>query len=94
MYPHGSTDSLPYCTMGSGSLNAMAVFEDGYKEDLSREEGMELVAHAIKSGIYNDLGSGSNVDLCIITKDKVHLPPQQCRNALSCALVRFGRLTS
>jgi 20S proteasome alpha/beta subunit len=24
--------------MGSGSLNAMAVFEDGYKEDLSREE--------------------------------------------------------
>lgn len=23
------------------------------------------------SGIFNDLGSGSNVDLCIITKDKV-----------------------
>ena len=29
VYPHGSTDSLPYCTMGSGSLNAMAVFEVG-----------------------------------------------------------------
>ena len=29
IYPHGSTDSLPYCTMGSGSLNAMAVFEVG-----------------------------------------------------------------
>jgi hypothetical protein len=27
IYPHGSTDSLPFCTMGSGSLNAMAVFE-------------------------------------------------------------------
>ncbi|BDA47457.1 Proteasome subunit beta type-7 [Coccomyxa sp. Obi] len=71
VYPHGSTDSLPYCTMGSGSLNAMAVFEDGYKEDLTKEEGMELVARAIRSGIYNDLGSGSNVDLCIITKDGV-----------------------
>ncbi|GFH19077.1 proteasome subunit beta, partial [Haematococcus lacustris] len=23
---------------------------------------------AIRSGIYNDLGSGSNVDLCVITK--------------------------
>lgn len=23
------------------------------------------------SGVYNDLGSGSNVDLCIITADKV-----------------------
>lgn len=31
VYPHGSTDSLPYCTMGSGSLNAMAVFEAGYR---------------------------------------------------------------
>ncbi len=71
VYPHGSTDSLPYCTMGSGSLNAMAVFEDGFKEDMSMEEAKKLVARAIRSGIYNDLGSGSNVDLCIIYKDKV-----------------------
>jgi len=26
IYPHGSTDKLPYATMGSGSLAAMAVF--------------------------------------------------------------------
>lgn len=26
---------------------------------------------AIEAGIYHDLGSGSNVDLCIITKGKV-----------------------
>mmetsp|Transcript_18026 Transcript_18026/g.30815 ORF Transcript_18026/g.30815 Transcript_18026/m.30815 type:complete len:273 (-) Transcript_18026:594-1412(-) len=70
VYPHGSTDSLPFATMGSGSLNAMAVFEAGFKDDMSREEAMALVARAIRSGIYNDLGSGSNVDLCIITKDK------------------------
>lgn len=31
IYPHGSSDSLPFCTMGSGSLNAMAVFEADYK---------------------------------------------------------------
>lgn len=29
---------------------------------------MKLVADAIKAGIFNDLGSGSNVDLCVITK--------------------------
>ena len=28
---------------------------------------MALVARAIRSGVFNDLGSGSNVDLCIIT---------------------------
>merc|ERR1719231_593652 len=68
IYPHGSTDALPFATMGSGSLNAMSVFESGYKEDMTKEEAMELVARAIRAGIYNDLGSGSNVDLCIITK--------------------------
>jgi 20S proteasome alpha/beta subunit len=34
VYPHGSTDSLPYVTMGSGSLAAMAVFEAGFKKGL------------------------------------------------------------
>ncbi|KAK2076475.1 hypothetical protein QBZ16_001000 [Prototheca wickerhamii] len=71
IYPHGSTDSLPYCTMGSGSLNAMSVFESGYKDGLDRDEAVELVTRAIRAGIYNDLGSGSNVDICVITKDKV-----------------------
>ena len=69
VYPHGSTDALPFATMGSGSLNAMAVFEAGYKDGMTREEAMLLVSNAIKSGVYNDLGSGSNVDLCIINKD-------------------------
>lgn len=30
-----------------------------------------LTGHLLFAGIYNDLGSGSNVDLCIITKGKV-----------------------
>lgn len=33
------------------------------------EEAKQLVRDAIAAGIFNDLGSGSNVDLCIITKD-------------------------
>jgi 20S proteasome subunit beta 2 len=67
VYPHGSTDTLPFVTMGSGSLAAMSVFEADFREDLSREEACALVARAIKAGIFNDLGSGSNVDLCVIT---------------------------
>lgn len=71
IFPHGSTDALPYATMGSGSLNAMAVFEAGYKDDMTQDEAMALAVRAIRSGVYNDLGSGSNVDLCIITKEGV-----------------------
>lgn len=71
VYPHGSTDSLPYATMGSGSLNAMAVFESRYRDGMGRGEAMALVADAIRSGVLNDLGSGSNIDLCVITRDGV-----------------------
>ena len=69
IHPHGSTDKLPYVTMGSGSLAAMSVFERCYKFNMDRAEAMQLVRDAIASGIFNDLGSGSNVDLCVITKD-------------------------
>ena len=34
IHPHGSTDKLPYVTMGSGSLAAMAVFETGWRPNL------------------------------------------------------------
>ena len=33
---------------------------------LQEDEAKELVKNAIKAGIFNDLGSGSNVDLCVI----------------------------
>ena len=86
VYPHGSTDALPYATMGSGSLNAMAVFESGYREDLSQDEAVKLTIQAIRAGIFNDLGSGSNVDIRIITKDKVRgsLDSWPCRDGLAC----------
>ncbi|OIT34696.1 proteasome subunit beta type-7-a [Nicotiana attenuata] len=79
IYPHGSTDTLPYATMGSGSLAAMAIFESKYREGMNRDEGIKLVAEAILSGVFNDLGSGSNVDICVITKGNT----EYLRNHLS-----------
>ncbi|XP_018609875.1 proteasome subunit beta type-10 [Scleropages formosus] len=68
IYPHGSTDKLPYLTMGSGAAAAMSVFEDRYKPNMELKEAKTLVRDAIAAGIFCDLGSGSNVDLCVITK--------------------------
>lgn len=65
--------------MGSGSLAAMSVFESMWKPTLTREDAIELCAEAIKAGIFNDLGSGSNVDVCVIEKDK---PTKMLRNYL------------
>ena len=69
IYPHGSTSKLPYTTMGSGSLAAMAVFESAWREDMNEQDAVELVKRAILAGVFNDLGSGSNVDVNIIRID-------------------------
>mmetsp|Transcript_23010 Transcript_23010/g.35224 ORF Transcript_23010/g.35224 Transcript_23010/m.35224 type:complete len:265 (-) Transcript_23010:53-847(-) len=69
IYPHGSTGKLPYTTMGSGSLAAMSVFESSWTPDMEEAEAVELVKRAIKAGIFNDLGSGSNCDTTVIRVD-------------------------
>lgn len=53
--------------MGSGSINAYAEMEHGYRDGMTVEEGKQLAIKAITAGIIYDLGSGSNVDLMIIT---------------------------
>ena len=47
MYPHGSTDSLPYRTMGSEVLNAMAGSKDGFKEDMGVEKSSQHTGHGL-----------------------------------------------
>ena len=70
IYPHGSTGKLPYTTMGSGSLAAMAVFESNWRSAMNEADAIALVQRAIGAGIFNDLGSGSNCDICIIRTDQ------------------------
>jgi hypothetical protein len=67
IHPHGSMDvNLPYTALGSGGLAAMSVLESRYQPDISLEQAKQLVMDAIVAGIRNDLGSGSQVDLCVI----------------------------
>lgn len=81
---HGCTSINPYTTLGSGSLAAMSVMEARYKPDMSEEEAKRLVRDAIAAGVFNDLGSGSNIDLCVIKKDKVEcFFPYEVANARS-----------
>jgi len=65
--PHGNSFRQPYLTMGSGSLNADAVLESRWRPDMELEEAKKLVRDAIAAGIFNDLMSGSNVDIVVIT---------------------------
>lgn len=39
---------------------------------MDEEEAKRLVRDAIAAGVFNDLGSGSNIDLCVIKKGSVN----------------------
>merc|ERR1712173_556702 len=60
------TSKVPYTSMGSGSLAATAILEEGWKPDMEEEDAKKLVRDAIAAGIINDMGSGSNVDIAVI----------------------------
>lgn len=51
----------------------MSVFETQWTGDLTRDQAVKLCSDAILAGIFNDLGSGSNVDVCVITQEKTEL---------------------
>jgi 20S proteasome subunit beta 2 len=40
---------------------------------MTKEEAIDLVHQAISSGIFNDLGSGGNVDITVITPEGVEI---------------------
>jgi 20S proteasome subunit beta 2 len=98
IHPHGSTSKLSYTTMGSGSLAAMAVFESSFRDSMSEQEAVTLVQRSIMAGIFNDLGSGSNCDICVIRADRSvdyrrgAVAPNDIA-PLRAAVQRSGRLT-
>ena len=71
IHPHGSVDSVPFTALGSGGLAAMSVLELRHRSDLTVEEAMQICKDAVGAGITNDLGSGSQIDLCIISASGV-----------------------
>mmetsp|Transcript_8252 Transcript_8252/g.12916 ORF Transcript_8252/g.12916 Transcript_8252/m.12916 type:complete len:477 (-) Transcript_8252:54-1484(-) len=75
VHPHGSMDVVTYAALGSGGLAATGVLESRYPQvgcsECTIEEGIRLAVDAVKAGIDNDLGSGSQVDVCVISADGV-----------------------
>jgi proteasome beta subunit len=56
---------------GSGMPFVLGLLERQYKEDMTVEEAIELAIEAIKSSTERDTGSGSGIDVFIITKDGI-----------------------
>ena len=58
-----------YSALGNGGLAVMCLLESRYQPDLSFANVEQLVIDAIMAGIRNDLGSGLQVESCILHPD-------------------------
>lgn len=56
---------------GSGMPFVLGLLERQYKEDMTIEEATKLAVEAIKSSTQRDTGSGSGIDVFIITKEGI-----------------------
>ncbi|XP_017009911.2 uncharacterized protein Prosbeta2R2 [Drosophila takahashii] len=65
----GTTDTVPFTSLGSGSLAAMSMLESRWSEGLDEQSARDLVCAAVAVGMENDLNSGGRTWLCIIRCD-------------------------
>ena len=64
--------SIPdkFVTTGSGSVFVYGVLEDRWREDMSLEEGVDLVTRGLAAAMKRDSASGDGMMICTITHDK------------------------
>ncbi len=73
-----------YASVGSGSLFVYGVLEDRWRDDLSLEEGIELVIRGINAAMKRDAASGDGISVATITKEKgfVELSNEEIENRM------------
>ncbi len=66
----GATQEEEIVATGSGSPIAYGVLEDQFKKDLKEKEAVDLAIRALKAAMRRDIGSGEDIQVVVITKDK------------------------
>lgn len=67
---YGSILPDKFCAVGSGQNFSYGVLEAKYKDNLTIDEGKDIIIKAISSSIIRDMASGNGIDIAIIKKDE------------------------
>ena len=66
---YGSILPDKFIAVGSGQNFSYGVLEAKYKDDLSIDEGKEIIKKAVTSSIIRDMASGNGIDIAIIKEN-------------------------
>jgi len=64
--PFGSLTEDKVTSTGSGSPLAIGVLEDKFKEGMTVEQALPIVAHAVNAAMKRDVASGNNYNIIVI----------------------------
>ena len=67
--PLGSVLPDKYAAVGTGAEMALGVLDPQYKENMTKDEAIDLAKRAVRSAILRDSASGDGLDVLVITKD-------------------------
>lgn len=73
----GSLIEETYAAVGTATSLVLGVLEANYREDLTKEEAVQLAVKAIRSATRRDAMSGEGIDLLIVTPEGIeskHFP--------------------
>jgi proteasome beta subunit len=65
----GSLIEDKFAALGTGGALAISVIEQGYKDDMTLNEGKDLAVKAVKAAISRDVASGDGIDVVVISKE-------------------------
>lgn len=70
--PAGGAEEDKFTSTGSGSPMALGVLEDGYKEGMTKEEGVRLAVRAIRAARERDVFSGGKkITIAVIDRNGI-----------------------
>jgi len=62
----GSLLPEKYCAVGSGQNYSYGILESKFKDDLSIDEGKEIITAAVRSSIIRDIASGNGIEYVVV----------------------------
>ena len=69
--PLGSVLPDEYAAVGTGAEMALGVLDPQFKQNMTKDEAVDLAKKAVRSASLRDSASGDGLDIMVITKDGI-----------------------
>jgi len=70
--PLGSVLPDEYAAVGTGAEMALGVLDPQFKQNMTKDEAVDLAKKAVRSASLRDSASGDGLDIMVITKDGIN----------------------